>query len=195
MAQRPEPQEESIPSLIAHAFGGGGGVMRLEALFLNGVYEDVLKEILQIQAVLSEQIMFLQPYKSEAIVRLRDEPPSVDNPVRLLMSLTRDLATIHYTAEIVGWDDKRVLSEQKRRVLNRLIHTLQPNEGGLYDASRAEGGESVNLLHVRRLRPLSKPFSVSQLLKSGDNEPVSDKRTTAGGWAYVKTENLVGLIG
>jgi 5-methylcytosine-specific restriction enzyme A len=169
--------------------------MRLEALLLNGVYEDVLKEIFQIQAALPEHIMFLQPYKSEAIVRLRDKPPSVDDPDRLLMSLTRDLAIVHYTAEIVGWDDKRNLPEQKRRVLNRLIYTLQPNEGGLYDASRAEGGESVNLLHVRRLRLLRKPFNVRQLLKAGDNEPVSDKRTTAGGWVYVKADNLASLIG
>jgi hypothetical protein len=80
-------------------------------------------------------------------------------------------------------------------VLNRLICTLQPNEGGLYDASRAEGGESVNLLYVRRLRPLGKPFSVSRLLRSGANEPVSERRTTAGGWAYVKTGNLADLIG
>src|SRR5579872_4872792 len=169
--------------------------MRREALFLNGVYEDVLKEILQVQAVLPEQIMFLERHRSEAIVRLRDEPPTIDDPVRLLMSLTRDLSTVHYTAEIVGWDDKRNLSDEKRRVLNRLIYTLQPNEGGLYDASRAESGESVNLLHVRRVRPLSKPFAVSQLRKTGDNEPVSDKRTTAGGWAYVKTEELANLIG
>jgi hypothetical protein len=32
------------------------------ALFMNGVFESVLEEILQIQSVLPEQIMFLQPY-------------------------------------------------------------------------------------------------------------------------------------
>ena len=94
----------------------------------------------------------------------------------------------------MGWDDKRHLSQEKRRVLSRLIWTLQPNEGGLYDASRSEGGESVNLLQVRRLRRIRTPFSVSQLVKIGDSEPVSDRRTTAGGWAYVKADNLTGLI-
>lgn len=168
--------------------------MKAEALFINGVYETVLQEILQIQAVLPEQILFLQPYSSRAITGLRDDPPSVESPVQLLMSLTDDLATIHYTAEIVGWDDKRALSAEKRKVLNRLICTLQPNEGGLYDASRAEEGESVNLLHVRRLRQLSKPFCVHQLVKAVDNEPVSDKRKTAGGWAYIKTDNLADLM-
>ncbi len=138
--------------------------MNTEALFLNGVYEGVLQEILAIQAALPEQIMFLQPYKDRAIARLRDHPPTVDNPMRLLMSLTSDLPTVHYRAELVGWDDKLQISEEKRRVLNRLIWTLQPNEGGLYDASRAIGGRSVNLLHVRRLRRLARPFSVGQLL-------------------------------
>jgi hypothetical protein len=138
--------------------------------------------------------MFLQPYRAEAIARLRDDPPSVDDPMRLLVSLTSDLPTVHYTAEIVGWDDKRHLDEQKRRVLNRLIWTLQPNEGGLYDAARGEGGESVNLLHVRRVRRLRTPFSVSRLVNAGDGQPVSDRRTTAGGWVYVKTENLPELL-
>jgi hypothetical protein len=164
--------------------------MRSEALFLNGVYKDVLTEILQIQEALPEHIMFLQPYKNEAIVHLRDQPPSVEDPVLLLMSLTRDRPTIHYAGEIVGWDDKRTLGEKRRRVLNRLIHTLQPNEGGLYDASQSQTGESVNLLHVRRIHALSRPFSVSTLLNASDRQPLSDKRTTAGGWVYVLTENL-----
>ncbi len=168
--------------------------MREEALFLNGVYENVLHEILLIQKELPEQILFLQPYSSNTITRLRDDLPSVESPMRLLMSITDDLATVHYTAEIVGWDDKRNLSKEKRKVLNRLIYTLQPNEGGLYDASRVEDRESVNLLHVRRLRRLAKPFNVSQLVKIADSELMSDRRTTAGGWAYVKIENLKGLI-
>jgi hypothetical protein len=68
-------------------------------------------------------------------------------------------------------------------------------EARLYDASQAEGGKSVNLLHIRRLRPLAGPFSVGMLVKIADNEPVSEERTRAGGWAYVKAENLTGLLG
>jgi len=169
--------------------------MKGEALFLNGVYESVLDEILAVQAVLPEQIMFLQPYKSQAIVRLRDHPPTVDDPMRLLISLTTDLPTVLYTAEIVGWNDKRRLpGTPQHRVLNRLICTLQPNEGGLYNLSTAEDGESVNLLHVRRLRKLSTPFSVSRLAKT-EGGPVSDHRTTSGGWAYVQTAGLAELLG
>src|SRR4029077_8757594 len=99
------------------------------------------------------------------------------------------------TGEIVGWDDKREITEAKRRVVNRLIWTLQPNEGGLYDASSVQGAQSVNLLYVRRVRQLQTPFSVGQLIKIADSEPVSDERTTAGGWAYVKTDNLPTLLG
>jgi hypothetical protein len=168
--------------------------MKAEALFLNGVYESVLEEILAIQSVLPEQIMFLQPYKSVAIIRLRDDRPSVDDPMQLLVSLTTSLATVSFSGEIVGWDDKRQLPGSARhRVLNRLICTLQPNEGGLYNLSQAQDGESVNLLHVRRLR-LAKPFSVSRLTKS-DGEPESDHRTTAGGWAYIRMGSLPELLG
>jgi hypothetical protein len=161
---------------------------------LNGVYKAVLREILQIQATLPEQLMFLQPHKGEAIAKLREDAPSVDDPMLLLMSLTEDLPTVHYFAEIVGWDDKRDLPEQRRHVLNRLIWAFQPNEGGLYDASRAQGRESVNLLHIRRLAKVRAPFSVSRLVNAGDGNPVSDKRTTAGGWVYVKPSKLSALL-
>jgi hypothetical protein len=169
--------------------------MKREALFLNGVFQSVLDEILAVQSVLPEQILFLQPYKSHAIARLRDDPPSPADPMRLLISLTNDLPNVSYTAEIVGWDDKRRLPGTPRhRVLNRLICTLQPNEGGLYDLSQAKDGESVNLLHVWRLRRLANPFSVGQLVKIADSEPLSEDRTRSGGWSYVKTDNLAVLL-
>jgi hypothetical protein len=99
--------------------------MKTEALFLNGVYEAVLQEILAVQAELPEQIMFLQPYKGEAIAKLRDNPPSVDDPMLLLMSLTGDLPTVHYRAEIVGWDDKRHLDGvDSPEAFAAAIHTL-----------------------------------------------------------------------
>lgn len=167
--------------------------MRAMALFLNGVYEGVLREVLEVQGVLQEHIMFLQPHKGEAIAKLREAPPSVDDPMLLLMSLTTDLPNVHYVAEIVGWDDKRAIPEQKRHVVSRLIWTLQPNEGGIYDASRAEGKESVNLLHIRRLRRLATPVNVTRLVNVADGKPLSDGRTTAGGWIYVKAQGLQAL--
>lgn len=131
--------------------------MRAEALFINGVYRTVLEEILQIQTELPEHIMYLQPYSGGAIAHLRDDPPSIDEPMLLVLSVTDDLATIHYAADIVGWDDKTRLSAAKRRVLNRVIGALQPGEKELYDASEATDGRSVNLLYVRHVRRLHKP--------------------------------------
>ncbi len=160
--------------------------MKPESLFLNGVFESVLEEILLVQRWLPEQIMFLQPYSSDPITHLRDDPPTVDDPWRLFLSITTDLPTVHYTAEIVGWDDKRTLSQEKHNAISRLLWTLQPSEGGLYDASRVEGKRSANLLHVRRLQQLDKPFSVIELTKTSDNLPLSPDRTTAGGWSYVR---------
>jgi len=159
--------------------------MRSEALFINGIFESVLEEILLVQRVLPEQIMFLQPHSSGPITHLRDDPPTLHDPVRLFLSITTDLSMVRYCAEIVGWDDKRTLSEERRNVLSRLIWTLQPAECGLFDASSIAGKPSVNLLHVWRMRKLARPFSVTELIKTSDNAPLSPNRTTAGGWAYV----------
>ena len=160
--------------------------MKSEALFINGVFESVLEEILRVQRYLPEQIMFLQPYRTDPITHLRDNPPTVDDPMRLFLSVTDNLPIVSYSAEIVGWEDKTKLSENKRNALIRLIWTLQPNEGGLYDESHIEGKESLNLLYIRRLRKLNNPFSVSELIKTSNGQPYSAERTMSGGFSYVQ---------
>lgn len=159
------------------------------ALFINGVFESVLEEIYEVQEVLPEQIMFLQPYSGSAISRLREDPPSVDSPVQLLISITNDLTNIHYHAEIVGWENKPDLSGKKREFINQLIATLQPEEQKLYHAAKGGTGESVNLLYIRRLRKVS-PYSVAKLQKLSDGEPLSTARTTAGGWSYINPKAI-----
>jgi hypothetical protein len=113
----------------------------------------------------------------------------VEDPFRLLLSVTTDLPTVRYAAEIVRWEDKRdllgPLQQMRKATLNRIIASLQPNEGGLYDLARGED-ESLNLLHVWRLRALKTPFRVGRLVKTSDGEPVSETRTSAGGWSYVR---------
>jgi hypothetical protein len=160
--------------------------MKQEALFINGVFDGVLEEILLVQRHLPDQIMFLQPYRTDPITHLRDDQPTVEDPMRLFLSVTNNLATVSYSAEIVGWDDKRKLSKEERSALSRLIWTLQPNEGGLYNESPIEGKESLNLIYIRRLSELPKPFPVSRLIKTSDSAPLSTGRTTAGGFSYVK---------
>lgn len=162
--------------------------MRSEAIFLNGVFESVLQEILEIQTPLPEQILFLQPYSGSAIRELRDHPPTIDDPVRLFLSTTKDLSTVRYQAEIVNWSDKTALSDGERFALNRIIWSLQPHEHGLYERPQEQGALCVNLLHVRRMEELDSPFSVDALVKTSDDEPVSTGRTTAGGWTYVYAE-------
>jgi len=159
--------------------------MRKEALFLNGVYESVLNDILDIQEILPEQILYLQPYSSERIVHLAENPPSIDDPVRLLMSVTDDLPNVKFICEIVGWDDKRDLAGIKLDVLNRIIYTLQWPEQGVYKTINDLGSECVNLIYVRRLTKLSQPIYVQELINSTTNEHLSPNRTTAGGWIYV----------
>ena len=72
------------------------------ALYLKGVYEDVLKEIRKAQADFPGLICYLQPYSSELIVRLSKSPPIPEFPITLYISLTSSLPFVSYRAEIVG---------------------------------------------------------------------------------------------
>ena len=110
--------------------------------------------------------------------------------MRLFLSITTDLARVHYVAEIVGWDDKRTLSAAKRQALERIINALQPSEGGLYDLSMSPEGTSLNLLHIRRLRRLDTPFGVERLVKTIGGGSLSPNRPMAGGWSYVRPEPI-----
>lgn len=155
--------------------------MSLEGIFINGVYPVVLNDICSVQSFVPDQILYLQPYSGQRIVELSDNPPSTDSPVRLFLSLTDALPTVRFTCEVVGWNDKRELTGRKLEIINTVIRALQPTEDGVEAAT-----ERVNLLFVRRMRELSKPFSVSELEKVSDNQPLSTNRQRSGGWSYVR---------
>ncbi len=157
-----------------------------QALFLNGVYEKVFKEILSVQTRQPEQVMFLQPYSPSVITLLRAASPSPEDPIQVFFSTTDDLQAISYRAEIVGWDDKRALSPERRSEINRHIAELQPGEGQLYNAAKATGSESVNLIYISHLRRIDPPLRVSQLIKASDGQPASENRTRSGGFTYVR---------
>ena len=168
--------------------------MHDEAIFWNGVYERVLDNIYIIQKYLPEQILFLQPYSSERVVYLAESPPSVNDPVRLLISLTTDLSNVHFTCEIVGWDNKQLINGQKLEVLNKIIYSLQwPGEPGVYENIDNSQVKPLNLLYVRRMRKFNSPFSVEELKKSSSGESLSTERTTSGGWTYIKNPDNVWL--
>jgi len=159
--------------------------MRGEALFINGVWANVMEDILLVQKHLPEQILYVQPYSGDRIVHLAENSPSVDDPVRLLMSVTDNLAHVHYICEIVGWDDKRTLAGPKLRWLNRIIYSFQWTESGVFKTT--EGGiKCANLLYVRRMKKLSSPLSISLLTKTVNDEPLATTRASPGGWAYVR---------
>lgn len=153
-----------------------------EALFINGVFEDLLKEMATVQGDLSEQILYLQPATGQVITQLRAANPSTEAPVRLFISTTDSLDTVSYEAEIVGWRDKRNLTgEEKDEIINTL-KTFQKNEGRF--SSEPDDG-SVNLLLVRKMRRLTTPFLVNKLIKTSNGQPLSTSRSRSGGWSYV----------
>ena len=104
------------------------------------------------QAVVPEQILFLQPYSDSPISLVAKDPPSSDDPVRLYVSATKDLTHVHYVGEIVGWEDKRTISPARRAVFDKLIAQFQPGEPNVY-------AKGVNVLVVRRMLKFATPLA------------------------------------
>ena len=148
------------------------------AVFVNGIYESVLDEIGKSQQEYPGEEHYLQPYASRIFVTLRDSWPTREQPVRLYASTTGDLQKVSFVADIVDWKDKTAISEPEGLELDRRIRERQPNEEGLYE-------RGVNLLVIRNLRGLERPFSVTELILERERRPLSGRRTRSGGIAYV----------
>ena len=152
--------------------------MRDRAIFLNGVYDRILDEITEIHCKGPTQGLFIQPTGDGVIRYLQTSLPSRDDPVTLYCSTTEDLQNVHYTAQIVDWDNKYELEGKKRERAKRLIKQFQKKEGaGLFEA--------LNLIEVQHMRRFAEPFPVDKLIKINNGEPLSDSRTRSGGFAYV----------
>ena len=159
-------------------------------LYMNGVYRSVLEEILGVHKHLPDQILYMQPHGSGQITRLRDDPPPIDKPTKMWISTGDDLQHVSYAVEIVGWEDKLQMSDERRELIESIVNLLQPEEGGLYNMAVNPNSPSVNLLHVRRMFKFNEPFPVSRLVKISDGKPLAMNRTRGGGHSYVRVGKL-----
>ncbi len=152
------------------------------ALFLNGIFEEIFEEILESQSKNPNETFYLQPYTELPIKELQKDPPTKDNPLMLYIATTNQLNKINYVAEIIGWQDKTELSEERLADLNKHMARFQPNEGEIYP--EANGKKCKNLIAIRNLKKLTNPPSTSKLIKIRDGKPLK-KRMRPGGWSYV----------
>lgn len=153
------------------------------ALVINGIFEDVLSEILSAQEKAPSKPHFLQPYSQGRITLLAKEPPSELSPRTLYLSLTNSLHEISYQAKIVRWQDKRKIGSAELAALNKEIAQFQPNEKEMVYVTGAGGRQYVNLISIVELKRLRDPISVSCFVKVNDGLPLKKKRP--GGWSYV----------
>lgn len=154
------------------------------ALFINGIYDAVLAEILAAQNLRGGGVSYLQPYKGKVIVMLRQGKPSAKNPIRLYISTTANLSNVCYTAEIIGWEDKRELSAHRRKKIYEHLRKHQPGETNLFEGTEDVGETAVNLITIQNLKKLDSLYATSVLKKTGDDLPLK-KRTRSGGWSEV----------
>ena len=162
------------------------------ALYMNGIFGNVIEEVLRVQTREPSRICFLQPYSPKQIARLAKTPPSPEDPVRLYISASDSLERVSYTAEIVGWEDKTVLGSERKDEVDRLVRAYQPGEGGLYMTVR-DGILCTNLLSVRGMRRFASPVPVGAFTKHDGTALLP--RSRPGGWAYVREQPAwVGMI-
>lgn len=154
------------------------------ALFINGIYDTVFAEILSAQQVRGGGISYLQPYKGAVIKALQAGAPSPRNSIRLYASTTANLSNICYTAEIIGWEDKRELSVPRRDEVKEQLREFQPGDLSLFERVEEVGETAVNLITIQNLKKLDSLYATSVLKKTSDDLPLK-KRSRSGGWSEV----------
>lgn len=146
------------------------------ALYINGIFESVLTEIVTAQKT-NNIICYLQPYKSHKIKWKNSVLPTKQNPITCYISTTDLLPFVTYKAKIVGWENKNEIDKKRREILNNHIMRFQKGETEIYD-------KGVNLISIIELQKVQIPLPVQNFTKIDDNEPLKT-RTRAGGWSYV----------
>jgi hypothetical protein len=132
------------------------------ALFINGVYEDVLDKIIKSKETNPDMVFYLQPYSTSSIKQLKNSPPDSQSSVPPYLSTTVQLDQICYMADIVGWEDKNELSQERLDFLNDHIKKYQPNEGEIY--FQVNGKSCVNLISITNLKKITNQLSVGNLI-------------------------------
>lgn len=160
--------------------------MNLHGLFLYGIFLSVLEEIMCTQSTDPNRTLYLQPYSGDNILMLKNNPPKIQDPIRVYFSTSEFPSFVSFTADIVGWEDKTKLTASRRGMIERDLNEYQPGEGGLYNYSKSPGRPSLNLIHICRLVKLPDPFSILNLIKISDGEPYSPNKTSPGGWSEVR---------
>ncbi|MCK4676767.1 MAG: HNH endonuclease [Bacteroidales bacterium] len=154
-----------------------------QAVFLNGVFETVLEEIMNAQKKNPGTVFYLQPHSVYEIVYLAKTLPDVTNPITLYISTTHDLDKVCYIADIVGWEDKKEIAAKRITELNEYILKYQPGEKEIY-LKTDKGIYYKNLISIINLKRIPNRFSILNLIKKSDNTPYKP-RSRAGGWGYV----------
>ena len=151
------------------------------ALFINGIYESVLEEIIRAQKESNaDEIFYLQPNKSQKINMLEREAPTPNAPIILYISTTGNLSNLAYIADIVQWENKRNISPERDNFINDRIQKYQPGEKERFNKEK----ESINLISIRGLKKLTNFPSTQILIKKSDGIPLK-LRTRSGGWSEV----------
>lgn len=155
------------------------------ALYINGVFEETLEEIVAAQANLPGHVFYLQPYKAAKIKLLASANPTPSDPIPLFLSVTDSLQSVSYRARIVGWNDKQALAQDPPALakFNEAISKYQPKEKEIF-LTVGKGTPCANLIHIVDLQKVVPAQPISGFIKVSDDKSLQ-LRSRSGGWSYV----------
>jgi hypothetical protein len=140
------------------------------ALFFNAAPETVLTEILESQTAHIGGESFL--HKESRIIRpLEERLPTPNSPIRLYISTSKKRSVICYTAEIIKWEDKREMSQERHDEVLRRFEKFQPKE-----REKFLERDKINLITIRNLRNIEMLVPTNFLVKK-DGKPLGEMRS------------------
>lgn len=137
------------------------------AIVINNHFERQLDQICSSQLGNSDLTCYLQPHSDKLMRGLAKRRPTVEQPIQLFVAITK--GEVSYCGFVVGFQDKRKLSESERQSIEVQIQKHQAERQLYMDVN---GKACVNLIHVRQLTRLQKPFPTTNLTKIGDGKPL-----------------------
>lgn len=163
---------------------GDGREQQETALFINGIYEGNGETMIHAQSKCPGLVCYAQPYGPGVIQCLKKNQPSPKRTMRVYFSTTIDLRHVHFTGQIIRWEDKQMLSRGRKRSVTRHLRKHQPGEVALFKGTEEKTANARNLISVVDVRRLPTPIPLERLIKVSDNSP-RKPRTQSGGFSEV----------
>lgn len=151
-----------------------GDIMKVNkmSVIIPNVFEKVLRDTCDKQAINPDKIIYLQPYSSEFWISIKKAFDNDPNPIRVFFSTTKNQGEVSYTALLINISDKTTLTEIQINEIEKYL----PNEeeGGVYGLDKER--PMKNLLHIKKMKQIKVNLPLPTFTKYQSAESLSDAK-------------------